>query len=139
MSDEKRFDDWNDNKKAIHFNLWNELFINVRDIWFVKLWVNIWFEENWKKEFKRPVLVLKKVWNLFFVVPLTSKWKIENKFYHKLKTSVFNEKNQKHKDESFCILSQVKVIDKKRFDEHIWYVWKNEILEIKEKLRDLLL
>lgn len=29
--------------------------------------------------------------------------------------------------------------DEKRFDEHIWYVGKDELLELKEKLRDLLL
>lgn len=135
----EKFDKWNEDKKAIHSTIQDKLYVNPRDIWFVKLWINIWFEENWKKEFRRPVLVLKKVWNLFFVVALTSKWKENNKFYHKLFTSNFNEKNQKHKDESFCILSQVKIIDKKRFTEHIWYIWEIEFEEVKEKLRDLIL
>jgi hypothetical protein len=63
--------------------------------------------------------VLKKVGNLFFVVALTTKGKINNKFYHKIQTATFNKNNQKHKDEAYCILSQVKAIDKKRFLENI--------------------
>lgn len=115
------------------------LFINSREIWYTKMWINIWYEENWKKEFVRPVLTIKKVWNLFFTVALTSKWKNNHKFYHKLTTAQFNKKNWKHKDSSYCILSQVKVMDKKRFTESMWYISEVEFSEIKKKLKALLL
>ena len=135
----EKFDIWNEEKKIIHNKAYDNIFVNSKEIWFTKMWINLWFEENGKKEFRRPVLVLKKVWNLFFTVALTSKWKIENKFYHKFKTTIFNKNNQKYKYKSFCILSQVKIMDKKRFTEKMWYVWRNEFEVIKEKLKELLL
>lgn len=136
------YDEWNETKKIIHFQKWDNIsniFINEREFWYVKLGVNIWYEENGKKWFLRPVLILKKVGNLFFVFALTSKWKDKNRFYHQLNDVVFNEKNSKHKKKSYCILSQVRVIDKKRFTEVMWRVSEDEFLYIKEKLKELLL
>ena len=101
------------------------------------MWINLWFEENWKTEFLRPVLVLKKVWNLFFTVALTSKWKENNNFYYKFNNISLN--NPKYKDSSYVILSQVKVMDKKRFFENIWSIWKDDYIEIKKRLTKLLL
>jgi hypothetical protein len=57
--------------------------------------------------------VIKKVGVLFFTVALTTKGKQNNKFYHALQKVSFHEKNSSSK--SACILSQVKVMDKKRF------------------------
>lgn len=113
MNNQQIFDSWNDEKKQIQIkNLPENFFINKREVWFVKMGINLGFEENGKDQFLRPVLVLKKVGNLFFTVALTSKGK-ENNFYHK-----FNEielHNPKYQDSSYAILSQVKVMDKKRF------------------------
>ncbi|MEI7557450.1 MAG: hypothetical protein WCJ45_00935 [bacterium] len=69
------FDEWNAAKKEIHFDeeRLSHVFLNEREIWYVRLGINIGYEENRKREFLRPVLVLKKVGNLFFVVALTSK------------------------------------------------------------------
>lgn len=136
------YDERNETKKEIHFqsqNQWKHFFLNEREIRYVRLWVNVGYEENGKKSFLRPVLVLKKVWNLFFVVALTSKWKEKNRFYHKLIDVVFNEKNKKHEKTSYCILSQVRVIDKKRFTEIMGLVSDEEFFYIKEKLKELLL
>lgn len=36
----------NNEKKDIHFGLTNDFFINPREIWFVKMGLNIGFEEN---------------------------------------------------------------------------------------------
>jgi hypothetical protein len=118
---------------------YEKFYVNIRDIYFTKMWINIGFEENWKKDFLRPVLVLKKIWNLFFTVALTSKWKDNNSFYYKLNTVKFNDENKKYKDSSYCILSQVKVMDKKRFTDKIWYVKSEEFKIIKEKLKEFLL
>ena len=139
------YDEWNEIKKDIHFELSeyskkiSSFYINEREIWYVRLGVNIWYEENGKKWFLRPVLILKKVWNLFFVVALTSKWKEKNRFYHKLIDTIFNEKNKKYENTSYCILSQVRVIDKKRFTEIMWLVSEEDFFLIKEKLKELLL
>lgn len=137
------YDERNQCKKTIHFDksnqMNNRIFINEKDVRYITLGLNIWFEENGKQKFKRPVIVIKKVWNLFFVVALTSKGKEENKFYYKLCDTRFNERNLTYKDSSYCILSQVRVVDKKRFTELMWVVWDKEFFLIKEKLREMLL
>jgi len=135
----EKFDKWNADKKELDKLDYEKFYVKSRDIYFTKMWINIGFEENWKKDFLRPVLVLKKVWNLFFTVALTSQWKDNNYFYYKFKTAVFNEENKKYENSSYCILSQVRVMDKKRFTQKIWYIKNNEFRKIKEKLRDFLL
>ena len=133
---QNKFDTWNQLKKQIDKKN-KEKFIKERQIWYVNLWKNIWFEEDWKWElFLRPVLVLKRIWNLFFTVALTSKWK-SNNFYYKLED--LNIKNPKYKNSSYAILSQVRVLDKNRFFENFWYVSMNEFSYIKKKLREFLL
>lgn len=135
---EKDFEKWNDEKVKLDNLDYDNFFVSSRDIYFIKMWLNIWFEQNWKKDFLRPVLVLKKVWNLFFTVALTSKWKDKSNFYYKFKSATFNESNKKYEGSSYCILSQVKVIDKKRFTEKMWYIWKEEFVELKERLKKFL-
>lgn len=133
----EKFDKWSEEKKEIHKKEYETFYVNVREVWYIKMWINIGFEENWKTEFLRPVLVLKKVWNLFFTVALTSKWKDKNYFYYKFKD--ISLKNPKYKDSSFAILSQVKTIDKKRFFEHAWNISKEDFIEIKKRLKQVLL
>lgn len=133
------FDFWNSEKQIINKEKSKEFYINPREIWFTKMGKNIGFEEDGKKDFLRPVLVLKKVGNLFFTVALTSKGKSKNRFYHQLKKLELTEKNIKYKNSSFVILSQVKVMDKKRFTQNIGSVYKLEFLQVKEKLKALLL
>lgn len=132
---EKNFDGWNEIKKSLVYKSMNDVFINVRDVWYVKLGINVWFEQDGKKDFRRPVLVLKIVWSLYTVVPLTHKRKIKEHnsvFYHTITSCNFS-------DPSRCILSQLKVIDKKRFMDKIWYVSVEEVIIIKEKIRELCL
>jgi len=137
MSWEKYFDDWNIEKKNLHTTQLPEFYINEREIWFTKMGKNIGFEESGKKDFLRPVLVIKKVGNLFFTVAMTTKGKEGNSFYHKL--SEIELQNPKYKHCSYLILSQVKVMDKRRFIKHIGGVSLKEFLHIKQKLRSLLL
>ena len=82
-------------------------------------------------------IVIKKIGNMFFVIPLTSKGKQNHDFYHKFSTIIL--KNPKYKDSSYAILSQVRVMDKKRFIEHVGRISKDEFIMIKEKLKALLL
>jgi len=127
-----KFNIWNNLKQEIHF--WNEkeLFVNTKEVWYIYKWINIWFESNWKwDDFRRPVLVLKKVWSLFFVVSMTTKWKNDNKFYYKLDNSYFWF-------ESFLILSQVRVVDKKRFLEYLWKISNNDFKIIKKEIQNIL-
>lgn len=135
----EKFDKWNNEKRNLEKLDYENFYVNSRDIYFTKMWINIGFEENWKKDFLRPVLVLKKIWNLFFTIALTSKWKDDNFFYYKLVSPKFNEENKKHENSSYCILSQVKVMDKKRFTDKIGYIKSDEFKIIKEKLKEFLL
>lgn len=137
MYTQENFDIWNEEKKLIHVSCLPQFYVNAREIWYVKLWVNVWFEQNGKSEYKRPVLVVKKVGNLFFVVPLTTHWKNDSIFYYLLKNVTFKEKNKVAR--SFCILSQGKVLDKRRFLHKIWEIGEQESLIIKKKLKEILL
>jgi len=134
----KNFDIWNHEKQILDDKKVRNFYINSREIWFTKMGENIGFEENGKKDFLRPVLVIKKIENLFLTVALSSKGKENNIFYHEIKKVEFNENNQKYKDDSFIILSQVKVMDKRRFTEKMGKVKKEEFEHIKEKLKKLL-
>lgn len=131
------FDDWNQQKKKMHQDKLPEFYINPREIWYTKMGQNVGYEQNGKKNFERPVLVLKKVGNLFFVVALTSKGRDDNRFYHKFVE--LDLQNPKYLDSSYAILSQVKVMDKRRFLEHVGYVSEQEFKQLKEKLKELLL
>lgn len=127
----KKFDERNESKKKIN-NSKKRFFINEKEVRYVRLWVNVWFEEDWKwKDFKRPIIVVKKVWNLFCVLPMTTKGK-ESSFYFTLSKDYFWKK-------SSIILSQIKVIDKSRFIEKLWKVKEVDFFLIKQKLKELLL
>ena len=129
MSD--KFDIWNNLQKQVDKRNIKK-FIKERQVWYVNLWKNIGFEQDGKWDlFKRPVLVIKKIWNLFFIVPLTTKWK-NNQFYYKIKENTF-------KKDSYCILSQVKILDKNRFIVHIWNIDQEDFYKIKKSLQKLLL
>lgn len=105
----------------------------------MKLGINIGNESNGKQDFRRPVLVMKKVGNLFFVVPMTTKGK-DSKFYHILRQNEYIERYHYQIPEiSRAQLSQVRIMDKRRFLDRIGYVHKEEFAEIKKKLRELLL
>jgi len=90
----EKYDNWWIIKKELNFWEDREFFINNREIWYISVWANIWNEVYWKSHnFKRPVLVIKKVWNLFFCVSLTTKWRIWSKFNFHLDKKYFNIDN----------------------------------------------
>lgn len=135
----EHFDQWNDEKKRIHTEKRTSIYIKPRQIWFTKMGVNIGAEQNGRKSFLRPVLVLKKVGSLFFTVALTTKGKPENSFYRKINEITLSEGHWHNTNQSWLILSQVKVMDKRRFLDKVGTVGKVEFDEIKQKLTTLLL
>ena len=100
-------------------------FCKVWDIWYCKIGCNIGSEIDGKWWFIRPVLILKIVWSLVYMCPLTSKDKIGN-FYFKI-----NEK-------STAILSEAKCIDKKRLVKKINDVNADIVKELKKAISRLL-
>jgi len=124
---EKYFDKWNKLKKNIN-NKKQKFYVKEREVWSVKMWKNVWFEEDWKwKDFERPVLVLRRIWIVYLCVSMTTQGK-ENDFYHRLWDI---EKL------SFIILSQPKLFDLKRFHYKIRTVNKDEFKEVQKKLKTL--
>ena len=79
----KEFDQRNIIKKKIQKQK-KDIYINEKEVRFARLWQNIGNEENGKgKYFSRPVLVMKRFWNMYFILPMTTSWK-ENRFYFTL-------------------------------------------------------
>ena len=94
-------------------DIWNvTLYPKFKEIWYIKLGINIWDEENWKWWFIRPVLVIKKIGSLYFVIPMSTKIK-HTIFHYQVHTSSITKKS------SVLLLSQWKVVDRKRFYKHI--------------------
>ena len=126
------FDERNEEKKELHKrDDLEDFFVNEWEIWYVKLGVNVWFEQNGKNEYQRPVLVIQRIGTLFFVIPLSTKLK-KNKYYYELQSVKFNKP-------SLAILSQWRVLDKRRFVNPIGKVSSSELLQIKKSLKDVYL
>ena len=128
---EKIFDQWNQEKKKVHCEgatgYRNMFFVQEKEIWYVKLWINIGYEEDGKSEYKRAVLVIKRMWNLFLVIPMTTKEK-NNMYHYKLESFVGRS--------SWLIISQIKTIDKKRYIQKIWEISVQEMKKIKKNLSE---
>ena len=121
-------------KEKIHIDqnfVADTFFIKPREVWFIKLWVNIGSETDGKHAFERPVLILKKVWAIFWVLPLTTKWKDNNIFYYKIESIDFGKP-------SYVILSQIRTIDKRRCMYCIWKISSWELKHIKKSLCSLM-
>ncbi len=129
--EENKFEKWCKIKQTLEKNRKNNFHIRSREIWYINIWKNLWFESNWKWEnFKRPVLVIKRIWSLFLIASMTTKWK-DNNYYYKLDNKYFNKK-------SFITLSQIRVIDQKRFFQKIWTIDSKEFIQIKKEVKQLL-
>lgn len=128
------FENWSKEKERINSLESIEKHPKPREIWFVKMWINIWNEQNWKNKFLRPVLIIKKIWILLFCIALTTKNK-DSFFYKKLNKATFYKEYEVK--ESVIIMSQWKIYDKKRFIKQIWYLEECEFLEIKKQLKSL--
>ena len=105
-----------------------ELFIKKRQIRFVRLGCNVWYEEDGKwSDFARPVLVINKLWNTFFVIPLTTWGKDNHYFYYTLQETNSDKTSR-------LILNQWRTISKERFISHIDTVPMQEFATIKNLL-----
>ncbi len=126
----EKFDIWNILKQNLDGKD-KKIFFKEREIWYVSLWENIWFEQNGKgKDFLRPVLVLKKFNNnIFYGIPLTSKNK-SSKFYFPFEFKKWIT--------SSAILSQMKLFDSKRLYRRIWMISKGFYVELQKQIKELL-
>ena len=78
----KDFDQWNNIKKETHKRITDDVYFKEREVWWVRLGVNIGFEQDGTGEqYARPVVVIKK-YNpeVFLIVPLSTTGK-RGKYY----------------------------------------------------------
>lgn len=129
----KQFDEWGKKKNSIHQLLKNKWVVK-REVWWCTLGVNIGSEEDGKGvDFLRPVLVIRVYgFTSVVVVPLTTT----------AKTGPFYFNLGKVGDEggiSTALLSQMRLIDTKRFVEKIGKIDAEKFKEIKKAIQELLL
>lgn len=126
----KEFDKWNNIKIDLH-NKTNKIVTpKDREIYWASIGVNIGFEQDGKGEIlSRPVLIVKKYSkNMFFGIPLSTKIKKGSFFFE-------FELNDK---KSNALLVQGRLYDTKRLENRIGMINKNDFLNLKIKLKELL-
>jgi mRNA interferase MazF len=126
----KNFDNWNEDKKKIHATNENRLY-HARDVWWCSLGVNVGFEEDGKGQgAERPMLIIhgfnKK---LCWAVPLSTSEKI-NRYY--IPVGIVDGKK------SAAIISQMRLIDTKRFINYIGFIDKEPFDTTKQAIKDIL-
>lgn len=126
----KRYDDWNEVKKHTE-NAENYLQFKSREIYNAKIGENIGFEQNGKgDEFVRPVLILKRLTkDMFFGIPLSTIHRDGSFFYN----FEFIEGVQ-----STALLVQARLFSPKRLLNKIGMINKEDFLNLRKKLNDLM-
>ena len=126
----KRFNAWTKLKRKIHNRTDIPAGYKEREIWWIGLGHNVGVEEDGKNEnFDRPVLIVKGFSKYqFWAVPLSTTDK-EGPYYHKI---VVNG------NVSNVLLSQLRVLDTRRFIRKYGMLNPKDFAEIKLKLIDFL-
>lgn len=127
---QKEYSRWHGIKVKVN-NEKERLLFYEREIWFATLGENVGFEQDGRGEnYLRPVVIVRKFNNeICLIVPLI---KNKKKGIYYFNFSYING------FVSTAILSQIKLIDAKRFSYKSGYVSKNDFLELKQKLRRLI-
>ena len=137
---EKDFDRWNEHKKALDGNPAPRVYVHERELWFIHLDTNIGFEQDGRgDESLRPVLVLRKFNNeVVWALPLTRRDKPGHPYYVSFDYVAFPEVESAPLRSSVAILSQLRLLDGKRFRYKIGMVPTEAFASINEKTRQLL-
>jgi len=127
----KRFDQWNILKKKVN-EYQSPLYFKEREVRSAHLGENIGNEEDGKGgQFQRPVLIIKRVGSVLFIVPMTTRGK-DSRYYFTLPDHYFGKVSR-------AILSQAKHIDARRLTYKIGTIGKEDFSTLKKKLRGLIL
>ena len=126
---QKDFDTWNEKKKELNNNVFND-YVRTKEVWWCSVGINIGFEQDGKHElFERPILVIRKLSrDVVLIVPLSSKIK-NNKYCI----------NFLHNNQEFsALISQVRLISTKRLNRRIYEMDGALFNEIRSALRRLI-
>jgi mRNA interferase MazF len=128
---QKDFNGWNEIKKKIHevdeyLPLYHE-----RQIRWCRLGANVGFEQDGTGEdFSRPILILRGLSrHVCIVIPLTTSTK-KNKYH--IPIGVIGGRD------AAVIISQIRLIDTKRLDQHIATIGKKSFEDIQKAVKDVL-
>ncbi len=127
----KDFDGWNEQKKKTNASEEYLPLYYEREVRWCRLGVNIGFEQDGTgRGYSRPVVILKGFSRrVCLVIPLTTSTK-KNKYHFAL---------GKIEDvEAFGIISQLRLIDTRRLDQHIGVVGKETFKGIRKAVKDML-
>lgn len=127
MNEEKLFDQWNKDKKSVHFKETDKKFYPAEsEVWMCILGKNIGFEQNGGgNNFSRPCLVIKKFNNQMFLVATLSTKQKELDFYYN-----FTDPN------SFkvsVVLAQIRLLSIKRFKRKMYDIVASDFRLIKKR------
>jgi mRNA interferase MazF len=130
MPIEKYFDEWNEKKKEVHRAGASKLY-HEREVWWCSLGANVGFEEDGTgTEFERPVLILKGLGpHTCLVAPLTTSPK-----QHKVRVPAGVVEGQS----ASALISQVRVVDTKRFTNKVGFLEKGAFERIQNAVKGLL-
>jgi mRNA-degrading endonuclease toxin of MazEF toxin-antitoxin module len=125
----KNFTIWHDKKSKLDL-IEQRPHFHEREVWYASLGLNIGFEQDGKgTEYLRPVLIIRKFNNdICWVVPLT----------HTLKDTVHYAHITVLDKSSTAILSQLKLLDVKRFSHMIDKISDEDFKLVTKKLKELI-
>ncbi|GAB2024346.1 type II toxin-antitoxin system PemK/MazF family toxin [Lactovum odontotermitis] len=125
----KDFDNWNKEKKLLNDRK-KFFYFKERQIWWCSFGVNVGYEIDGKHEqFERPALVIKRLGKYnAIVVPLTSTNKESKNFISYEFQGEIKSAN----------ISQVRMIDARRFQRKLGMMPEEKFQEIKNKLIELI-
>jgi mRNA interferase MazF len=128
---QKKFDTWNEVKKKTDSRT-DRLLYKKREIRWCKLGVNVGYEQDGTGEgFARPVLIIKDFnQHVCLAVPLTTSQKANP--YH-VKIGNFD-----NAQESFAIISQLRLIDTKRLYKKVAMVDEKTFADVIKAIKDML-
>jgi mRNA interferase MazF len=127
----KDFCNWHNLKINIDSKIEEKrLFFKEAEVWWVHLGLNIGFEMNGKdKDFRRPVVIIKKYNRFsFLALPLTTVKK-ESKYS-------FCVGKVSGKD-AYANLSQLRSVDSKRLVRKVGFIRKEQLYNLKKKLVEI--
>ena len=125
------FESWTQKKWTLEKNP-NQFFFKRGEIWMSYIGINIGSEQNGSMQnFTRPVLILNKLnADLLIGLPLTTKTG-NPKFRFPLENITFLKK------ESFVMLDQVRILDKKRLFRKMGQIPRKLLFEIRKKSAEI--
>ncbi len=126
------FNEWMHIKYSANIrNMPDDMYVHVGEVWWVNWGKNIGFEQDGKgSDYSRPILVLRVLSrSTFLVVPLTTS---KQKHNFRIPISDFGGKKSK------VVISQIRVIDIKRFQELVGSTSAKSVKEIKKATMNMI-